>query len=367
MKITAIAASRVPSANANSIQVMKACHALAQMGHEVQLLVPLMSPPQPWEELAALYGLQTRFHIRWLPQGSRRLYPWRAALAASRPDLLYVWPWQAAVFGLLRRWPVVFEAHEPPSGRFGPLWARAFYRLPGPKRLAVITRALSDQLTARYGPFPGRTVLAPNGIDLAAYRDLPAPAAARARLGLPDAPTVMCTGHLYAGRGVPLFLELARRMSAVSFVWVGGRERELADWRTRAAGLDNLRFVGFRPQRELPLWQAAADVLVMPYERRISGSSGGDSAAVASPMKMFDYMAARRAILTSDLPVIREVLDETCARFVPPEDADRWQAALADLLADPAERAALAAAAYQRVQGFTWQARAARILEGFPP
>ena len=49
----------------------------------------------------------------------------------------------------------------------------------------------------------------------------------------------------------------------------------------------------------------------MPYPRSIFGSSGSaDSAAVASPMKMFEYMAVERAIITSDLPVIREVLNE---------------------------------------------------------
>ncbi len=365
MKIVAIAASRVPSGNANSIQVMKACHALAQLGHRVQLLVPRMSPPQPWEELAALYGLQTPFSVHWLPQGRRRFYPWRAVLAASRPDLLYVWPWQAAVGGLARGWPVIFEAHEPPTGRFGPLWARAFFRLPGKKRLVSITRALDSRLAERYGPFPGERIIAPNGIDLEAYQGLPDPPTARARLGLPAAPTVMCTGHLYAGRGVPLFVELARRLPQFSFVWVGGREKELRFWRQQTAGAPNLRFVGFQPPAQLPLWQAAADVLVMPYERRIAGSSGGDSAAVASPMKMFDYMAARRPILTSDLPVIHEVLDESCARFLPPADADHWQAALEDLMASPERRQALAAEAYRRVQAFTWRARAARILEGW--
>lgn len=366
MKITAIAASRIPSANANGIQVMKACHALAQQGHQVRLLVPLMSPPVPWDELARLYRLETRFEIEWLSVRSRRLYPWVAAARAGRPDLLYAWPWQAAVAGLLRGVPVVFEAHEPPTGRVGPLWAQLFYALPGRKTLVSITRSLANRLETRFGQFPGPVVIAPNGVDLGAYTDLPEAPAARAQLGLPQQPTVLCSGHLYAGRGVPLFVELAKRLPEVSFLWVGGREKELTFWRQEAAGLTNLRFVGFKPQSELPLWQAAADVLTMPYERRIAGSSGGNSAAVASPMKMFDYMAARRAILSSDLPVIREVLDETCARFAPPEDPNAWESALRQLLAEPHTRQQLAAAAFARVQNFTWQARAKRILEALP-
>ena len=41
MKIIAISGSEIPSINANSIQTMKAVHALAVLGHEVRLIVPL--------------------------------------------------------------------------------------------------------------------------------------------------------------------------------------------------------------------------------------------------------------------------------------------------------------------------------------
>jgi glycosyltransferase involved in cell wall biosynthesis len=130
--------------------------------------------------------------------------------------------------------------------------------------------------------------------------------------------------------------------------------------------LSNVTFTGFVPNIDLPRYLAAADVLLMPYARSILGSSGSaDSAAVASPMKMFEYMAAGRAILTSDLPVIREVLDESFAAFAPPEDAPAWTAALQSLLADPARRAVLASNARREVEKYTWLARAQKILTGF--
>jgi glycosyltransferase involved in cell wall biosynthesis len=128
----------------------------------------------------------------------------------------------------------------------------------------------------------------------------------------------------------------------------------------------NLTFTGFVPNADLPRWQAAADVLVMPYGRSISGSSGGDTAAVASPMKMFEYMAAGRAILSSDLPVIREVLTESMCAFAPPDDAAAWQAALGALLADPEKRRALGRAARAEVEKYTWLARTQALLRGFP-
>ena len=83
-------------------------------------------------------------------------------------------------------------------------------------------------------------------------------------------------------------------------------------------------------------------------------------------MKMFEYMACRRAILSSDLPVIREVLNETNAVLCPPEDGIAWTDALSALLTDEAKRKALATQAWQDVQPYTWLERARRGLAGFP-
>jgi glycosyltransferase involved in cell wall biosynthesis len=128
---------------------------------------------------------------------------------------------------------------------------------------------------------------------------------------------------------------------------------------------DNVTFTGFIPNQDLPLYQSAADVLLMPYSRSIMGSSGtADSASVASPMKMFEYMAAGRTIVTSDLPVIREVLNEQNAVFCEPNDVGNWKVEIEKLLADES-RSELGKQALQDVSSYTWLARAEKIMQGF--
>ena len=58
-------------------------------------------------------------------------------------------------------------------------------------------------------------------------------------------------------------------------------------------------------------------------------------------MKMFEYMAAGRAIVTSDLPVIREVLNEKSAIFCEPDDLEIGKWKLRNLLADELRRSEL--------------------------
>jgi glycosyltransferase involved in cell wall biosynthesis len=250
---------------------------------------------------------------------------------------------------------------------FGTIWHRAIATLRGRKRLASITHALINILERDFHMrfSAEEVVVAPNGVDLERFTSLPEPITARKRLGLSEALTVMCTGHLYAGRGVELFLALAKSFPQAQFVWVGGRPEDIRAWKAKTTS-DNITFTGFIPNQRLPLYQAAADILLMPYSRSIMGSSGtADSANVASPMKMFEYMAAGRAIVSADLPVIREVLNEQNAVFCEPDQRDSWKSAVGLLLNDEGQRAALGQQAKQDVQGYTWLARARRILNGF--
>jgi glycosyltransferase involved in cell wall biosynthesis len=268
----------------------------------------------------------------------------------------------------LHRVPVVFEIHIQPTGLFGPLWHRVYVGLRGHKRLVSITRALVNILERDFHMHfsTNEVVIAPNGVDLERFSSLPDPAAARRQLGLREAPTVMCTGHLYAGRGADLFLALAKSLPEAQFVWVGGRPEDIETWKQKVES-DNVVFTGFISNRDLPLYQAAADILLMPYSRSIMGSSGSaDSAAVASPMKMFEYMAAGRAIVSSDLPVIREVLKERNAVFCKAGEIRDWRLVIESLLEDQTRRTALGEQARQDVQGYTWVARAQRIMHKFP-
>jgi glycosyltransferase involved in cell wall biosynthesis len=373
MKLAFIASSQVPSSSANSIQVMKTCQAFSQLGHEVRLVLPGTNDT-PWEELSGHYGLTEAFEIDWLPSlSSLRRYDFalQAVRQAGRwgAEAVYTWMLQAAVFAQTQGLPVMLELHDRITGRLGPLLFRSFVRGPGRKRFLPITRALQHIIEDEFGlKLPEQeVVVAPMGVDLERYQNLPSTAAARLELGLPGTPTVIYTGHLYPGRGMDLLVGLARALPGVRFLWVGGRPADVTAWQDRLieAQVSNVTLTGFIHNAEVPVYQAAADVLLMPYERSIATSSGGNTADVCSPMKMFEYMAAGRAILSSDLPVLHEVLNENNAVLCPPDNLPEWLDALQSLLADAPRRERLARQAQLDVQAYTWQARAARAIQGF--
>ncbi len=373
MRIAAITNSRIPSLTANSIQAMKVCDALTASGYELLLIAPDEAPPAKWSELAEHYGLTHQFEVKWRPsvRALKRFdFVWYAQLTAQRfkPDLVYTWLPQSAAFALSRNYPTVLEMHADVAGHLGAWWLRRFWFMRGRKRMLVTTQALRHALERSTGlAFPDASVqVAPNGVDLERYAALPDATRARQELGLPDCPTAGFTGHFYEGRGMDLLFALAQALPDINFLWVGGTESAVSEWRARlqSTGTSNVVLTGFVANSALPRYQAAADVLLMPYSTSISSSSGQDIAEVINPMKMFEYMAAGRAILTADLPSIREVLDESCAVFCAPGDVAAWRAALAGLLHDRERRAFLADNARSKVEEHSWTARAQRAVTG---
>ena len=373
MRIVSIAPSFIPSTTANSIQVVKATHALVQVGHQVTLLSPGENSTA-WEEIKRQYGLQVPFSIRWVPENLRfRRYDFafKAIQLARRmnPDLIYTWMLQAAVLALWQGIPTILELHDRVTGRLGPWLFRRFWRNRAQKRLLTNTAALRSSLITEFDltAFTKEILIAPNGVELERYQGLPAPKFARQQLNLKEGFTAGYTGHFYAGRGMALMYNLAKALPEVNFLWVGGDPADVTRWRDRlrSEGLENMTLTGFVDNANLPMYQAAADVLLMPYGRKIAGSGGGDSAQVASPMKMFEYMAAGRAIVSSDLPVIHEILDECSAVFCQAGDLDAWQNTLVALRDNPKKREKLGKNAQNAVQAYTWRARAERALQDF--
>lgn len=398
MKIVVIAPTEIPARRANTLQVMKMSQAFCEMGHQVRLLAPQSvqskQPPESedqhsWKSLAHHYGLKQSFDIEWLPARDhfrRYDFSWRAIQRAKilGAQLIYTRLPQSAALSSLAGLATILEMHDFPQGKMGPFLLRAFLLGRGAQRLVIITRALHKDLTRSFNIPTGDnfTQIAPDGVDLDRYHNLPDPPAARQMLrsappaslvGLIHFPenfeskfTAGYTGHLYPGRGSQLLLEIATQLPDINFLIAGGEPQDVENLRMVASAhnLDNVLLTGFVPNTELPWLQAACDVLLMPYQEKVSASSGGDIGRYLSPMKLFEYMACQRAILSSNLPVLQEVLNSQNAVLLPPKDSFAWVQALRNLKENAELRNQLGRQARQDVSLYTWQARARRILEG---
>ena len=122
-------------------------------------------------------------------------------------------------------------------------------------------------------------------------------------------------------------------------------------------GLRNVRFEGFVPNARVPDYLWASDILLMPYSRTCP------TADWMSPLKLFEYMAAERAIVCSDLPSLRSVVshDET-ALLAAPDSPDGLLAQLRLLVEDAGLRERLGRTAGAAAVQYSWERRVRRLV-----
>jgi glycosyltransferase involved in cell wall biosynthesis len=388
MKLAYITNARIPSERANAMQTVQMCAAFAAAGVEVRLYHPRRRnlPEFDSVDLWEYYGVPrvfTRvavpcvdlFHLSggrlWLERPIFLLQAITFALALIRmiarspADRYYSRdPFALALMTLAlpsSRRRMFFEAHTFPVTPA----ARAFRRwaLNHIAGTVAISGALKE-LYADMGLPPEKVMAAPDGVSLSRFAAGLSKTDARRSLSLPpDKRLIVYTGGLYAGRGLEELIAAVKELDAL-LVIVGGKDeaaaRRLKDYAVKV-GAANVRFEGHRPPTQVPLYLAAADVLAMPYSRR-TVAPGGVTTDWMSPLKMFEYMAAERPIVASDLPALREVLGEENALLVPPDDANSLADGLRRLLADDSLASRLATQARRDVEAYTWDNRARSIL-----
>jgi glycosyltransferase involved in cell wall biosynthesis len=158
----------------------------------------------------------------------------------------------------------------------------------------------------------------------------------------PDGVCCMYVGNLESYQGIDLLLESFRLLPAGSgaapatLVVAGGTAPHIRRYAERAAALGlagRVRFIGPQPVSRLAALLAVADVLVSPRAR-------GNN----TPMKIYSYLAAGKAILATDLPTHTQVLTPDVALLAPPQPP-AFAAALARLVAEAPLRQRLGAAA----------------------
>jgi len=297
-------------------------------------------------------------------------------LLSQKYDILY---FREHLSGLFFR-DFILEVHTLPEKIRATdlrVWQRA-------RRIAVLTSFLKEKLVSAGVPAT-KIVVAPDAVDLEKFSTpsssspyqprrfrrgqggetcLPARQGegVRKKLGLPrDAKIVMYTGHLYEWKGAKTLLEAALnskfQIPNSKFIFVGGTKDDVKKFREMARGADNVLILGHKPHSEIPKYLAAADVLVLPNSGKFDISRHH-----TSPLKLFEYMAARKPIVASDLPSIREVLNETNAVLVKPDDPEALASGIDQVLKNPELRSKITAQSLIDIEQYTWKKRAEKIM-----
>jgi len=293
-----------------------------------------------------------------------RLYcAWRR----FRPDVLYerlnlfqpagVWlkTWTGVPLLVEVNSPLVYERSLEPGIALRRLafWSERLV-LKKADRVLAVSRALKQRLEAS-GVCHERIEVVPNGANPVAPSKATLPAVIKLKDALHGRTVIGFLGFVRSWHKIDWVIELILREGVarnLHLLIVGEHTGVSA---RAGADLDRLKHrmtvTGPIPFDEVYHYLSAIDVAVQP-----------GSTEYASPIKIFEYMAAGRAIIAPDQPNIREILDDTCAVLFEPERQSTFDAAVLDLCENPWKRDTLGRAAKRRLlEGQTWRHAAERV------
>lgn len=369
-----IANIRLPTEKAHGIQIMNMCEAFARAGERVTLIVP-HKKNNIAEDPFAYYGVEPIFSIVRL--GGTDLGT--SAVGFRLGALLFAV--RAFFYALSHSDGAVYSRDELPLLLLSITGKKTFFEVHTARSNFFVRAALqrvtgavyiSRGLEKFFSGTNGASHVATDAVDLEAFEHIPNnKTLLRTELGLPHERTIV--GHVgkYTTMGkekgvdslIRTFPSALAANPALLLLLVGINEKErgLVEVVAQEAGIPQgaLVVVPHLKHAQAIRYLKAADILVMNYPDTPHYRD------FMSPLKLFEYMASGRAIVTSDLPSVREVLDDSTAVFFRPGDDAGLGRAIAALASNTSRLEQLGTNAAERARDYTWEARAKGILRFF--
>ncbi len=386
LRICILSDEHYPHTGADTIVIVNTAAALGAAGAEVELVTPkLWRRHQSVEEICEHYGVRSTFKLTRLPswpppQRTLRLEklahgflgPLHAAL--QRCDLIHSRDLIPLIVANASNLPWSFEtyrrhAEEKP-------WLPPIIRRLGLSRAVgaiAHSRASANDLAA-LGFESDAVLVARPGISPERFSPRLDKVAARQRCGLDvDGPIISYVGNVGPMKGTDEIIDLARRIPDARFLVVGGNANAVHEMQKslESQRIGNVIMVGHQPPPKVAQYLYAADVLFAPaiFFNSFSGTFSELlplRVLPGTPLKLYDYLAAGRPIVSADQPHNRDLLrHEHTALMVPPSDGEASAAAIKRLLADSKLAEQLSNNTLTEATEYTWENRGKRMLEFF--
>jgi len=371
MKITYIANVRIPTEKAHGLQIIKMCETLSKSGKEVVLVVPHRRNDIE-ESPFCFYNVKNTFQIVTLPcldlvSWGRVGYICQSALFAilsvfyvfrKKTDLIYSRHSLPLFFcSFFLKIPFFYEVHVS-RYNFSIRWV-----VKKCASLIVISNGLKKLMIDR-GVSPEKIVVAPSGVEIKNFNIGLSLDEAKKKVNLPKNKFVFGYFGSFKTMGYEkglrvVFDSLKKIKKPIIFVALGGGFQDVKIYKKIAEemGVSDRVILGGRVDTsKLAIFQAACDVLVMPFPQEVHYTN------YMSPVKMFEYMASRRPIVASDLSSIREVLSGDSCFFVKPGSSTDLAEVIDFVLSNTEKAEQKTSLAFEKVSDYTWEKRVDKIF-----
>jgi len=367
---------RIGSKDGQYVHITEIINAFESLGHEVILVGPKVMDSQSfggesgWVVKLKHYLPRAPYEIIELAYSFVDYMAMRGVIRDHNPDFIYERYNLYFVSGVWARrrfhLPYLVEVNSPlkdERSKYGKLSLKRLARWSERRvwrsadHIFTVTSVLAERISEELDS-PKNISVTPNGIDPTQFIDLPSRSEAKRRLGVEHRVVLGFVGFVREWHGLEKVIDLMseRPQLPLQLVLVGdGPAKRLLERHASSCGVsEQLTFVGVVAREQIADYIAAFDIALQP-----------SVVSYASPLKLFEYMAAGCAIVAPDTNNIREILnhDVNALLFVP-GDSNALSAQVARLASDPALCERLGESARRTItdRDLTWTGNAKAVL-----
>ena len=372
MKILYISNSRIPTEKAYGIQIIKMCEAFSNLKINLELVLPTRKNKKFKNiDILKYYNIKNNFKIKKiktfdpnflmkLPNGVYIKFQilffivclFFYLLFKKNKSEYFFYTRDEYLLPLLQKFynKVIWEAHTLPDNKnkYLKYWEKCY-------KIIAISQSLKNELV-KLGIKENKILVAHDGVDLNNFQKL------KQKLDLAEnKKVILYSGHLYDWKGTQVLADASEFLpDDCVIVFIGGNDIDIKNFKNKNKILINknkILVLGYKNPQLIPEYLKSADVLILPNSAKYEKSKW------TSPMKLFEYMASDRPIIASDLPNIKEVLNENNAIFFKPDNSQDLAKKIESVLNNKNFADKISQQAYQDVKNYTWEKRAGKILE----
>ncbi len=363
----------LPSYHAHSIQIMEMCNALNKYAN-TELIVPFFAvhnvypkdlfkyygvDPFPIKRIYVpdflFLGIRLRFfssvfmHIHMLFFSIASLF--YILISKKRYDSIYTRnPYVAFVFSFLKTKKVVYEVHMVSSSSLYRIMERSISEKSN-VLWVFITPYLKKIYTGMFDVSKG--LVLHDGVNLERFN-------IKERVNLQGKIKIGYVGSLKTlgySKGVEIILEVSKHIKDATFYIIGAKKDEEVKEIERKKKTDNVIVLKRIPYADVPKYLKSFDILLLPLPKSRFNSY------YTSPLKLFEYMAAKKCIIASDLPSIGSVVSEKEVLFFKPGNVKDLIEKIKYAIKHKKECEKKAENAYKLVkEKYTWGKRVEKII-----
>lgn len=373
MRLSYLSTSTIPSQKANAVHVMKMCHALALQGNEVKLWCLDGNSKKSDKEICEQYGVEQDFEIVRIGVASflKKLVPefilisflsgFKYMFGKNADDAMYARS-KLALFMVKGKRPYIMESHIPPRNGLLKYIEKKIIFHRNFRKLVVISNELKKnymELFPRLSEEKIAVLHDATNLDETVINE-------NVELITPGRFNVGYIGHLYPGKCMEVLLPIAQRTPNYTYHIVGGTAYWVDYWKKEAETqkLKNIVFYGFVDNKCVQAYYKKFDIVILPFSEKVYVGKKSEIASFFSPLKLFEAMGCRKAIVVSKLPTIEEIVDDNVNGLLcDVNSVDSWISAMERLERDSAFRMQMEENAYEKIRmNYTWNKRAEKIM-----